>query len=115
MLTHWQQKGDEIFLEPVHFLRWTVFVTIPQGIYIRPRQMGMMLDDRIGHIVAPGLGLGHDWHPGFVVGNACDATAGALGQWALSALSFSSLFLSLCRYGLRCYPFAELAEIELDT
>lgn len=77
--------------------------------------MGMILDDRIGHIVAPGLELGHDWYPWFVVGNACNATAGAFGQWALSALSFSSLFLSLCRYGLRCYPFAELAEIELDT
>lgn len=77
--------------------------------------MGMILDDRISHIVAPGLGLGHDWHPGFVVGNACDATAGAFGQWASSGLSFGSLFLSLCRYGLRCYPFAELAEIELDT
>lgn len=24
--------------------------------------MGMILDDRIGHIVAPGLGLGHDIH-----------------------------------------------------
>lgn len=59
--------------------------------------MGMILDDRIGYIVAPGLGLGHDWHLWFVVGNACDATAGALGQWASSALSFSSLFLSLCK------------------
>lgn len=72
--------------------------------------MGMILDDRIGHIVAPGLGLSHNWHPWFVVGNACNATAGALGQWASSALSFSSIFLSLCRYGLRCYPFAELAK-----
>lgn len=42
--------------------------------------MGMILDDRIGHIVAPGLGLGHDWHSWFVGGNACDATAGAFGQ-----------------------------------
>lgn len=77
--------------------------------------MGMILDDRIGHIVALGLGLGHDWNPWFVVGNACNATAGALGQWASSALSFSTLFLSLGRYGLRCYPLAKLAEIELDT